>query len=169
MGLCTCIVCPLLPFHSSTLPLTHPLIHSPTLLLPTMYLPEEPEEDFELNIVPMIDVIFAILTFFIISSLFLTRSESLPVNLPQAASAELQERSRIAVSVDETGEIALNREAIALENLQTGVRDLMGSPQESVIVINADEAVSHGRVIAVMDELREIEGATLGIATRQPE
>jgi biopolymer transport protein ExbD len=134
-----------------------------------MFLPEEPEEDFELNIVPMIDVIFAILTFFIISSLFLTRSESLPVNLPQAASAELQERSRIAVSVDETGEIALNREAIAFEDLQTGVRDLMGSTQESIVVINADEAVSHGRVIAVMDELREIEGATLGIATRQPE
>ncbi|MGF1518485.1 MAG: ExbD/TolR family protein [Nodosilinea sp.] len=134
-----------------------------------MYLPEEPEEEFELNIVPMIDVIFAILTFFIISSLFLTRSESLPVNLPQAASAELQERTRIAVSVDESGEIALNREAIALEDLQTRVRDLMGSTQESVVVINADESVNHGRVIAVMDELREIEGATLGIATRQPE
>jgi biopolymer transport protein ExbD len=52
------------------------------------YLPEEPEDEFEPSIVPMIDVIFAILTFFIISSLFLTRSESLPVNLPKAASAE---------------------------------------------------------------------------------
>ena len=132
------------------------------------YLPEEPEDDFELNIVPMIDVIFAILTFFIISSLFLTRSESLPVNLPQAASAELQERTRIAVSIDEAGEIALNQNAIALENLQAGVRDLMADTQESVVVINADEAVSHGRVVAVMDELREIEGATLGIATQQP-
>jgi biopolymer transport protein ExbD len=133
------------------------------------YLPEEPEEEFELNIVPMIDVIFAILTFFIISSLFLTRSESLPVNLPKAASAELQERTRITVSVEDSGEIALNREVIALEDLQAGVRDLMGSAQESVVVINADEAVSHGRVVAVMDELREIEGATLGIATQQPE
>ncbi len=133
------------------------------------YLPEEPEEDFELNIVPMIDIIFAILTFFIISSLFLTRSESLPVNLPKATSAELQERTRIAVSVDASGEIALNGEAIALEGLQAGVRDMMGETQEPVIVINADEAVSHGRVVAVMDELREIEGATLGIATERGE
>jgi biopolymer transport protein ExbD len=134
-----------------------------------MYFPEESDDEFELNIVPMIDVIFAILTFFIISSLFLTRSESLPVNLPKAASAELQERTRITVTVENSGDIALNREAIALEDLQTGVRDLMGDTQESVVVINADEAVSHGRVVAVMDELREIEGATLGIATRQPE
>ena len=134
-----------------------------------MFFPEEPEDEFELNIVPMIDVIFAILTFFIISSLYLTRSESLPVNLPKAASAEVQERTQIAVTVKESGDVALNREAIALENLQAGVRDLMGATQESVIVINADEAVSHGRVIAVMDELREIEGATLGIATEQEE
>lgn len=133
-----------------------------------MYVPEEPEDEFELNIIPMIDVIFAILTFFIISSLFLTRSESLPVNLPQADSSEVQERTRITVTVEASGDLALNREAITLENLQAGVRDLMDTTQESVIVINADEAVEHGRVVAVMDELREIEGAALGIAT-EPE
>jgi biopolymer transport protein ExbD len=132
-----------------------------------MYFPEEPDDEFELNIVPMIDVIFAILTFFIISSLFLTRSESLPVNLPKAASSEVQERTRITVTVEESGDIALNREPIELEALQSGVQDLMTETQESVIVINADEAVTHGRVIAVMDELREIEGATLGIATER--
>lgn len=132
-----------------------------------MYFPEESEEEFELNIVPMIDVIFAILTFFIISSLFLTRSESLPVDLPKAASSEVQERTRITVTVEESGDIALNREAISLEALQSGVQNLMTETQESVIIINADEAVTHGRVIAVMDELREIEGATLGIATER--
>lgn len=133
------------------------------------YLPEEPEEEFELNVVPMIDVIFAILTFFIMSSLFLTRSEALPVNLPKAVSAEMQKQNQITVTVQESGDIALNKEAIALDKLQTGVRDLMGTTQESVIVINADEAVNHGRVIAVMDELRAIEGATLGIATQRGE
>jgi biopolymer transport protein ExbD len=134
-----------------------------------MFFPEEPEDEFELNIIPMIDVIFAILTFFIISSLYLTRSEALPVNLPKAASAEVQERTRITVTVEESGDIALNRETIALDDLQSGVRELMDTTQESVIVINADEAVSHGQVIAVMDELRVIEGATLGIATERGE
>lgn len=133
-----------------------------------MFLPEEPEEEFELNIVPMIDVIFAILTFFIISSLFLTRSESLPVNLPKAVSAEVQERTRIAVTIEASGDIFLNRQATSLETLQANVLDLMDNSEESVIVINADEAVNHGRVVAVMDELRVIEGATLGIATQRP-
>lgn len=131
------------------------------------YLPEEPEEDFELNIVPMIDVIFAILTFFIVSSLFLTQSESLPVNLPKAATAEMQQQTRITVTIEASGDLALNREAIALEDLQASVRALMGDTQESVVVISADEAVSHGQVVAVMDELRAIEGVTLGIATQR--
>ena len=111
-------------------------------------------------------VIFAILTFFIISSLFLTRSESVPVNLPKADSAETQERTRITVTVEASGDISLNRDATTLDALQVQVEDLMAQAQESVIVINADEAVEHGRVIAVMDELREIEGAVLGIATQ---
>jgi biopolymer transport protein ExbD len=132
-----------------------------------LYLPEESEEDFELNIVSMIDVIFAILTFFIVSSLFLTRSQSLPVNLPKATSAEPQQRTRITVTVEESGKIALNRKEIAMVDLQTAVRELMGSPKESVVVIHADEAVSHGRVVSVMDELRAIDGAVLGISTQR--
>jgi biopolymer transport protein ExbD len=134
-----------------------------------MYLPEEPEEEFELNIVPMIDVIFAILTFFIISSLFLTRSESLPVNLPDASSSEPQTRTPIAVTVNASGDLFLNQQAVSLEDLPADIEALMDTTQESVVVINADEAVRHGRVIAVMDQLRTIEGVTIGIATEQPQ
>jgi biopolymer transport protein ExbD len=134
-----------------------------------MYLPDEPDEDFELNIVPMIDVIFAILTFFIISSLFLTRSESLPVNLPDATSAERQSQTRLIVTIDASGDLFLNKNPVALETLQREVQQQMEPTQKAVIVIHADEAVRHGRVIAVMDTLRTIEGATLGIATEQPE
>jgi biopolymer transport protein ExbD len=47
------------------------------------------------------------------------------------------------------------------------VGNLIGATQGAVVVINADEAVSHGRVVAVMAELRAIEGVTLGIATRR--
>jgi biopolymer transport protein ExbD len=130
------------------------------------YFVDEPDIEYELNIVPMIDVIFAILTFFIISSLLLSRSQTLPVNLPKAASAELQQRTRMTVTVEESGSIALNREPITLGDLQDAVRQRMGQAKESVVLIHADEAVNHGRVVAVMDELRAIDGATLGISTR---
>ncbi len=60
-----------------------------------MRLPDEPDMPSQINIVPMIDVIFAILTFFIMSTLYLTRSEGLPVNLPTASSA--RSRSHLCV------------------------------------------------------------------------
>ncbi|MGD1904050.1 MAG: ExbD/TolR family protein [Geitlerinemataceae cyanobacterium] len=132
-----------------------------------MYGLEENEAEFELNIIPMIDVIFAILTFFIISSMFLSRSESLPVNLPKADSSEVQDRVRITVTVEPSGQISLNRQDLELDELEAGVRDRMEEGTQAVIVINADETVEHGRVIAVMDVLRGIEGAALGIATER--
>ena len=130
-----------------------------------MYSLDESDEEFELNIIPMIDVIFAILTFFIISSLFLTKSESLPVNLPKADSAETQERTRIKVTVEPSGDISINSKDVPLDTLQDRVKELMEGANKSVIIINADEAVPHGRVIAVMDKVRVIEGVSLGIAT----
>ncbi|ERN40987.1 biopolymer transport protein [Rubidibacter lacunae KORDI 51-2] len=131
-----------------------------------MYLPDEQDESFELNILPIIDVIFAIFTFFVVSTLFLTRSDSLPVNFSKAATVETQQQTRVTVTVNEGNDISLNREAIELNELQAGVRSLMDETQSTIVVINADKAVSHGQVIAVMDWLREVEEAVLGIATQ---
>jgi len=133
-----------------------------------MYGIEDDEPEFELNIIPTIDVIFAILTFFIISSLFLSRSESLPVDLPDADTAEVRDRARVTVTIEASGQISLNRKDLDLDELEAGVRDRLDADTQTVIVINADEAVEHGRVIAVMDVLRDIEGVALGIATERP-
>ena len=132
-----------------------------------MRLPDESESPFQINIVPMIDVIFAILTFFIMSTLYVTRSEGLPVNLPTAATAEIQRRAQINVTINANGEIALNRKPITLRQLENGVRSLIGSNSQSLVVINADERVVHGRVVSVMDRLRRVQGAKLAIAAQR--
>jgi len=134
-----------------------------------MRLPEESEDtSFQINIVPMIDVIFAILTFFIMSTLFLTRSEGLPVNLPKAATAETQQQAPITVTVNGQGEIAINRQPVLLENLEATIRAQVGANESALVVINADASVSHGQVVAVMDRLRLVKGVKLAIATTKP-
>ena len=131
-----------------------------------MRLPEEQEKVFQINIVPMIDVIFAILAFFMLSTLFLTRAEGLPVNLPSAVTAEQQLQTDFTVTINGQGEIFLDQQSIQLENLKTAVQTQMGTGRQALITINADEQVNHGRVVAVMDKLRTIEGVKLGIATK---
>jgi biopolymer transport protein ExbD len=132
-----------------------------------MRLPDEPEMPTQINIVPMIDVIFAILTFFIMSSLFLSRSEGLPVNLPKASTAKVQQKSKVVVSVKPDGTIALNKKGIQLTQLETALRSLVDPKEELIVVVNADEKVDHGKVIGVMDQVRKVEGARLAIATRR--
>ncbi len=133
-----------------------------------MRLSEEQERPLTINLVPMIDVIFAVLAFFIISTLFLTRSEGLPVNLPQSATAEVQTKTQITVTIQNDGAIALNQDPIALSELESGVRALLEPDTKNIIVLKADKQISHGRVVAVMDRLRRVEEATLAIATERP-
>jgi biopolymer transport protein ExbD len=132
-----------------------------------MRLPDEPEMPTQINIVPMIDVIFAILTFFIMSSLFLSRSEGLPVNPPKASTAKVQQKSKVVVSVKPDGAIALNKKSIQLAQLETALRSLVNPQEELIVVVNADEKVDHGKVISVMDQVRKVQGARLAIATRR--
>jgi biopolymer transport protein ExbD len=132
-----------------------------------MRLPDDSEAPFQINIVPMIDVLFCILAFFIVSSLYLIRSEGLPVNLPQAATAQTQPQSQIVVTINADGRIALNRNPIRLQQLAAGVRSLMGQRSQAVVVINADERVTHGRVVSVIDRLNQVPGVRLAIAAQR--
>lgn len=132
-----------------------------------MRLPDEPEAPFEINLVPMIDVIFSILAFFIISTLFLTRSEGLPVNLPSAQTAQVEPTAEINVTIEPDGDLFLNRQAIQLDELQGSVRNLIEPNAEALVIINADEKVEHGQVVSVMDRLRQVEGAKLAIAANK--
>ncbi|MGF1600989.1 MAG: ExbD/TolR family protein [Thermosynechococcaceae cyanobacterium] len=133
-----------------------------------MRLPDEPDLPAQINIVPMIDVIFAILTFFIVATLYLNKSEGLPVNLPQANTAKTQLSTKVTVTIDPKGELALNRKPIRLDALEGAIKDMVKDEQKVVVIINADQQVGHGQVVSVMDQVRKIEGAKLAIATRQP-
>jgi biopolymer transport protein ExbD len=134
-----------------------------------------PEENFragEINIVPLIDVIFSILVFFVIASLVLTRSEALDVNLPDATTAEVRLQPDVTVSLTAEGQIAVNQEKIAdISALIPAVeRILAEKPAQGrrLVVINADLALSHGKVVEVMDTLQRVPNVSLAIAARRP-
>lgn len=124
----------------------------------------EPEEGFEINLVPMIDVIFSILAFFIISSLFLTRSQGLPVDLPSAQTAEPEQTVQLNITIEADGKMFLDRQPIQLNELKDTLTEKIEPNSESVVIINADEKVEHGTVVKVMDRLRQVPGARMAIA-----
>ncbi len=133
-----------------------------------MRLHYESRKAVEVNIVPLIDVMFALLTFFVMSTLFLTRSQGLPVNLPQAGTASSQkEPEKISVTINSAGQVSLNRQPTNINALESQVRTLVGANPDALVIINADQKVEHGEVVSVMDQVRRVKGAKLAIATQK--
>lgn len=131
--------------------------------------PDLLEQPLEIkNVLPLMDVMFALLTFFIMSTLFLTRSEGLPVNLPQAKSAtEQKTASRATITVNEKTEVFLNKQKIGIEDVGDRVQQLVEPNQNLVVVLNADTKVEHGEVVLIMDQLRQIPGVKMAISTKR--
>jgi biopolymer transport protein ExbD len=132
--------------------------------LPNIEVEDRPPE---INVIALIDVIFAILTFFIITSLTLSKTEGLSVNLPGASSGKVQDQTKIVISIDAQGSIAINRKPTDSANLVTQIKSLMVKDRPIMVVINADEQVGHGRVVETMDLVQQIPGIKLGIATKR--
>jgi len=119
------------------------------------------------NVVPLLDVLFALLTFFVMSSLFLNRTEGLPVSLPQAQSGTMQKTpARATISVNEKTEVFLNKQKIGIAEVSDRVKQLLEPNQDLVVVLNADRTVQHGDVVQIMDQLRQIPRVKMAIATK---
>ncbi|MEO1133302.1 MAG: biopolymer transporter ExbD [Cyanobacteria bacterium J06639_1] len=136
-----------------------------------MRIPEEPRRSAEINIVPLIDVIFCILVFFIMASLVLTRSEGLDVNLPNASAAQPKLQQDATISITEDGAIAVNQETVELDGIVPAINQILDGREtgagKGLVVLNADLAITHGSVVDVMNELRQVENVSLAIAARR--
>ncbi len=119
------------------------------------------------NVLPLLDVLFALLTFFVLSALFLNRTEGLPVDLPKAQSSSIQKAlARATLSVNDKTEIFLNKEKIGITEVGDRVKKLLEPDQDLIVVLNADRSVQHGDVIQIMDQLRQIPRVKMAIATK---
>jgi biopolymer transport protein ExbD len=122
-----------------------------------------------IEIIPMIDTIFFLLVFFMISTLSMSRFKGMPVNLPKAASGQQAPAESAAVTIDKTNRIFLDKQPVD----QTGLADLLRADlaknPDLLVVINADDGVEHGRVVEVMDIARSANVAKMAIAVKPKE
>tara|TARA_Y100001968_G_scaffold135131_1_gene123300 strand:+ start:3837 stop:4247 length:411 start_codon:yes stop_codon:yes gene_type:complete len=119
----------------------------------------------KIDILPMIDIIFCILAFLIISSLYLTRVDTISVDLPQASNSIKQNNKFINISIDNVGNLFINKRNIQLDDLKSKIINLTDI-SNNIIVINADKDISHGYVINVLDVLRSIDNLKIAISTK---
>ena len=130
-----------------------------------IYFKEDLNNKNKIDILPMIDIIFSILAFLIISSLYLTRVETVSVELPKASNSIKQNKKFINISIDKSGNLFINKKSIKFQDLKYNVVNLVDE-SKNLVVLNADENISHGYVISVLDVLRSIDGLKIAISTK---
>lgn len=121
--------------------------------------------DTSLNIAPLVDIIFLLLIFFVLSSHFVSH-KGFKVKLPKAVSAQTQKNEQVTVFVDKEGGIYLNDLEIKIDQLKSLIRSELNKTNSKTVVIKADEDVPLGLAVKVMDVAKEANADGLVISTK---
>ena len=122
-----------------------------------------------IEIIPMIDTIFFLLVFFMISTLSMARYTGLPVNLPKAASGQQTPGESAAVTITQDGKVFLDKQEVPRENLRAILQQRLAVKPDLLVLINGDEHVEHGLVVDIMDAARQAGVAKMAIAVKPKE
>jgi biopolymer transport protein ExbD len=121
------------------------------------------------EVVPLIDVIFCILTVFLLSGLQATRQQAFKVDIPQANNSAPQIGERLIVSLDAEGQIFIDQQPYLPDALRQRVQGYLVDKPNGYIALYADKQVRYERVLEIFDQLREIGGEKVALATEYPE
>lgn len=121
-----------------------------------------------INITSLIDVVFLLLLFFVVTSTFLERP-GLDLSLPSASSAEAAAREEATVVVTQGGGILVEGAPVEEAGLERAIAAALEGRASRRVVLEVDERVIHGRVVMVMDAARRAGARGLVIATRPRE
>jgi biopolymer transport protein ExbD len=119
-----------------------------------------------LDITPIVDTVFNLLIFFALSLNFIS-TPGIQVNLPKSSAQEVaRERKDLRVAITPANRIYLNEREIDPKILQESFREAAAASNETQVLIQADEQVSHGKVVEVMDLARAAGLTRLAIVTQ---
>jgi biopolymer transport protein ExbD len=132
-----------------------------------MRLPKSTKKKPRIEIIPMIDTMFFLLVFFMVATLSMTIQKGIAVNLPHAASAKDEITQVVALTLTKDGKLYVDKEEVAsVADVSVRLSSATAQGKEVSVVIYADRAVEHGRVIDLMDGVRTAGVARIAVAVR---
>ncbi|MFC2337840.1 MAG: ExbD/TolR family protein [Negativicutes bacterium] len=118
-------------------------------------------------IIPMIDIIFFLLVFFMMNSLQTVAQKALTVQLPQAQSASAPAQLPIIITLDEAGHMTIDNKPVSITESSGIMTKHIQENANAAVVLQADRRTAHGQVVAVMDMLKQSGVKRLSIAAEQ--
>jgi len=127
---------------------------------------KEDKENIEVNLTPLIDVVFLLLIFFMVSTTFIY-SNSIDVNLPAAKGDETSVSENIRVVLTQSGVINIDGTQFKENQVEAQLAEMKKNKPESTVIIEADKNVTHGKVVFVMDASRKAGFEKFAIAVEE--
>ncbi|MEX0941770.1 MAG: biopolymer transporter ExbD [Pseudomonadales bacterium] len=125
--------------------------------------------EVEVNLTPLIDVVFLLLIFFMVSTTF-TKETHLTIDLPEASGEPMQVvQDQIEITINQSGEYAINNVSLVnnqLETLKSGLAKVSNGKVNAPLIITADSATPHQAVVTAMDAAGQLGFVHLSITTR---
>ena len=124
------------------------------------------EEGSEIDLTPMLDVVFIMLIFFIVTASFI-KEAGIEVNRPEAATAVKKERANILVAISDKGDIWINKRKVDVRAVQANIERLKAENPQGTVVIQADQKATTDILIKVMDSARAAGVFDVSIAAQE--
>ena len=125
---------------------------------------EKKESIQDINISPLIDMVFILLIFFMVSTTFV-KDMKLDLERPTASSSSTASTKAIRLYIDNQGGIFLDGEPVRVWVIQSRIRDLMDTSTEKSVLVVTDDGVPAGRLVEVVDQARLAGATDVGVAT----
>lgn len=125
------------------------------------------EEEATIDMTPMLDVVFIMLIFFIVTASFV-KEAGIDVNRPEASTAVKKDRANILIAISETGEIWINKRRVDERAVQANIERLKAENPQGSVVIQADKKATTEVLIKVMDASRAAGAFDVSIAAEEP-
>ena len=125
-------------------------------------------EEKGMDMTPLIDCVFLLLIFFMVTTVFST-PQTLRVDLPKAAESDMPPEKDLNIVISKTGEMELNGLPVTMDELEQRLREAKEMYRSKVLIIKADRQCLHGMVVDVMDAAKAVGIDELAIATEQEE
>lgn len=119
----------------------------------------------EVMIIPMIDIMFFLLVFFMLSTLYMVDLKTIPVNMPKVQNAQSQTNVNYLVTMKADGTLYLENKLIDEDTLLQGAQEKYQENNNFAVVIRADESIDYGKIMALLDKFKAIGITKFGLAT----
>ena len=123
------------------------------------------EEDAAIDMTPMLDIVFIMLIFFIVTTVFV-KEAGIEVNKPEASQAFLHKNANIFIAVTEDGTVWLDKREVAVDTVRANLERLLTEQPTDYVFIQADVKAKHGIVVKVMDQVKAAGIDRISVAAR---